>query len=276
MVAEQDGLASLWRVEGEDWQLLLAEGEKGQWWQQKERKGSTYRSRDGRVNITNITMADEDNNRFESIPKWIEWNGLNDGESLPYCQRFYLKPEDEEDLKKKIKDKIKQSDERQKKRLAGTEPKRSRVKYSDEIERVENHKKWIEWINLVSGGLTYKGRIYKKEVPNHGEQLMTRIIGTMDYNRLARERREVAKAVVDMGRGGEERNDGGITTSNNGEDDDNDCKLAAKPMVVDNGGKEGVEEPCTALNNVVIKEWDARAVAGGGRDNNNFEGVGND
>ncbi len=69
MVAEQDGLASLWQVKGEDLQLLLAEGGKGQWWQQKERKGSTYRSRDGRVHITNITMADEDNNRFESIPK---------------------------------------------------------------------------------------------------------------------------------------------------------------------------------------------------------------
>jgi hypothetical protein len=32
------------------------------------------------------------------------------------------------------------------------EPKRSCVKYSDGIERVENHKKWIEWINLESGG----------------------------------------------------------------------------------------------------------------------------
>jgi hypothetical protein len=96
---------------------------------------------------------------------------------------------------------MKQGDERQQKRLAGAEPKRSRVKYSDGIERVENHKKLIEWINLESGGLTYKGRIYKKEVPNHGEQLMTCIIGMMDYNRLARERREVAKALVDMGRG---------------------------------------------------------------------------
>ncbi len=64
-------------------------------------------------------MADEDNNRFESIPKWIEWKGLNDGESLQYCQKFYPKPGDEEDLKKKIKDKMKQSDERQQKRLAG-------------------------------------------------------------------------------------------------------------------------------------------------------------
>jgi hypothetical protein len=82
---------------------------------------------------------------------------------------------------------------------------------------VENHKKWIEWINLECGGLEYKGRIYKKEVLNHEVQLMTCIINTMDYNRLAheheirdandrKERREAAKVLVDMSRGGEERN----------------------------------------------------------------------
>ncbi len=73
-VAKQDGLTSLWQVEGGDWQLFWWEG---QWWQQKERKGSTYRSMDGRVHITNITMADEDNNRFESNLTWIRWKGLN-------------------------------------------------------------------------------------------------------------------------------------------------------------------------------------------------------
>ncbi len=86
------------------------EGGKGQWWREKVLHTEAG---DGRVHITNITMADEDNNRLESTPKWIEWKGLNDGESLPYCQKFYLKPGDEEDLKKKIKDKMKQSDERQ-------------------------------------------------------------------------------------------------------------------------------------------------------------------
>ncbi len=130
----------IWQVFGESKEKIgdcfWPKGGKGQWWQQKERKGSTYGSRDGRVHITNITMADEDNNRFESIPKWIEWKGLNNGKSLPYCQKFYLKPGDEEDLKKKIKDKTKQSDERQQKRLAGAEPKRSQVKYSDGIERL--------------------------------------------------------------------------------------------------------------------------------------------
>jgi hypothetical protein len=92
----------------------------------------------------------------------------------------------------------------------------------------------------------YRGRVFKKDIPEHEEQLMMLIVNTMNYNRLPHEhekrdeinRREVAEAMVDMGRGGEERNDGGIMTSNNGEDDNNDCKLATKPMVVDNGGKE--------------------------------------
>jgi hypothetical protein len=88
-----------------------------------------------------------------------------------------------------------------------------------------------------------------------------------------KERREAAKALGDMGRGGEERNDGGITTSNDGKDDDNnDCKLAAKPTVVDDGGKEGVEE----TNDVVIKEGCVEAVVDGGRDDNDFEGDDND
>ncbi len=72
-----------------------------------------------------------------------------------------------------------------------------------------------------------------------------------------------------MGRGGNERNNVGIMTSNNGNDDDNNnCKPAAKPKVVDNGEKEGVEE----TNNVVIEEGDVEAVADRGREDNYFEG----
>ncbi len=69
--------------------------------------------------------------------------------------------------------------------------------------------------------------------------------------------------------------DGAINTNGNGEDDNDDCKPAAKPLVADNGGKEGVEETCTALNNIVIKEGDAEVVADGERDDNDFEGDGN-
>ncbi len=89
---------------------------------------------------------------------------------------------------------------------------------------------------------------------------------------MARDTKAAAKAMIDMVRGGEETNDGGIRTSNNGKDDDNnECKPAAKPTGVDDGGKEGVD-----LNNVVIEERVTEAVADGGRDNNNFEGDGND
>ncbi len=69
-------------------------------------------------------MADEDNNRFESNLTWINWKGLDDGSVLRYCQKDYRKPRDEEDLKRKIKDKMKQSDERKQKRLAVAEPKK--------------------------------------------------------------------------------------------------------------------------------------------------------
>ncbi len=122
--------------------------------------------------LTNNTMTDEDNNRFESNPTWIRWKGLNHEGELPHCQKVYLKPRDEEDLKKKIKAKMKESDERKQNRRLVAEPKRSQVEYSDGIKRVANHKKWIEWTNLESRELEYKSRIFNKEVPKHELQLM--------------------------------------------------------------------------------------------------------
>jgi hypothetical protein len=69
--------------------------------------------------------------------------------------------------------------------------KKSRVKYSDGIEVVENHKKWKEWINLERGvnkKIEYRGRVFKKDVPDHEEQLMTHIVNMMNYNQLPHER----------------------------------------------------------------------------------------
>ena len=86
-------------------------------------------------------MADEDHNRFESNKKWIEWKSLSNGETLLYSQKNYYKPRDEEALKKKIKYKIKEADDRAQKRRGDTgPPKRSRVKYEDGIEKVKNNK----------------------------------------------------------------------------------------------------------------------------------------
>jgi len=67
-------------------------------------------------------MAEEDHNRFKSNKKWIEWKSLNDGETLLYSQKNYNKPRDEEALKKKIKDKIKQRDDRAQKRQGDAGP----------------------------------------------------------------------------------------------------------------------------------------------------------
>jgi hypothetical protein len=157
-------------------------------------------------------MADEDHNRFKSNKKWIEWKSLSDGETLLYSQKNYNKPRDEEALKKKIKYKIKQSDDRARKRQgdAGL-PKRSRVKYEDGIEKVKNNKKWKEWIHLENTGSTrYKGRIFKKYVPDNGEKLMNRIIKSKEYNQsYSRGKKEVAaaaKAMVNIRKeGGEDK-----------------------------------------------------------------------
>ena len=67
-------------------------------------------------------MAEEDHNRFKSNKKWIEWKSLNDGETLLYSQKNYNKPRDEEALKKKIKYKFKQSDDRARKRQGDAGP----------------------------------------------------------------------------------------------------------------------------------------------------------
>ncbi len=155
----------------------------------------------------NITMEDKDHNRFESNKTWIEWKSLNDGETLLYCQKNYNKPRDEEALKKKIKDKMKESDERTRKRQGDAGPKRSRVKCSDGIERVENHNKWKEWMNLdITGSMSFKNRTYKKDVAVHWEQLMDCIIKSTEYNKShylgKKEVATVAKELVDMGRGG--------------------------------------------------------------------------
>jgi hypothetical protein len=152
--------------------------------------------------------ADEDNNRFESNKKWIEWKSLSDGETLLYSQKNYNKPRDEEALKKKIKYKIKQSDDRAQKRQGDAGPRKtSRVKYEHGIERVKNNKKWKEWTHLeITGSTTYKGRTFKKNVPDNAEKLMNRIIKSMEYNQLySRGKKEVAtaaEAMVDIRKGG--------------------------------------------------------------------------
>ena len=195
-------------------------------------------------------MSDEDHNRFESNKKWIEWKSLSDGETLLYSQKNYNKPGDEEALKKKIRYKMKQSDDWARKRQVDAgPPKRSRVKYEDGIEKVKNNKKWKEWIHLeITGSTRYKGRTFKKNVPDNGVKLMNRIIKSTEYNqRYSREHKELMKNAALLvnirGKGGNENNIKGIMV--NGAEDDDNRKPAADTMGEDGGGKEGGEETCT-------------------------------
>jgi hypothetical protein len=96
-------------------------------------------------------MADEDN-RFKSNRTWIKWTKLEDGISLKYHNNWYKKPEDEEDLKKRIRLIMTSNDRAKQIRiLKGTEPKRARAKYADAIDRVKHFKKWGEWEDLEHG-----------------------------------------------------------------------------------------------------------------------------
>jgi hypothetical protein len=119
MVAERDGLASRRRRLA----IILAGGPTGA---TEGREmfyvgivGTYMRKQGWKVRTTKITMADEDNNRFERNPTWINWMGLDNGSVLQYCQKDYHKPRYEEDLKRKIKDKMKQSDEKETKETQG-------------------------------------------------------------------------------------------------------------------------------------------------------------
>jgi hypothetical protein len=89
-------------------------------------------------------MADEDN-RLKSKRTWIKWTKIEDGSSLKYHNNWYKKPEDEEDLKKRIRLIMTSNDRAKRKRiLEGAEPKRARAKYADAIDRVKHFKKWGE------------------------------------------------------------------------------------------------------------------------------------
>ena len=178
---------------------------------------------------------------------------------------------------------MKESNERTQKRQGDAGPKRIRVKYSDGIGRVENNNKWKEWMNLeITGSMSFKGRTYKKEVLIHGEQLMDRIIKSIDHNQSyyqnKRNKKAAAVALIDMVMGVGKTNGGGIATSkddkqdDHDDDDDDDCKPAAKPTAgVDDRGKEGG----VYLNNVVIEKGCVDAVADGRRDDENFDVDGN-
>ncbi len=94
-------------------------------------------------------------------------------------------------------------------------------------------KKWKEWEDLENGAdknLKYHSRIYRKDVPDDEEKLMTQMINDMNHNKRVREKRKMistASILVNMRERKEGIKDGGI--GNNAGDDDN--------HINDGGGK---------------------------------------
>ncbi len=76
-------------------------------------------------------------------------------------------------------------------------------------------KKWREWEGLESGAnktLKYHGRIYRKDIPDDEEKLMTNMINQMNYKKELREKKKMkstASILVNMhGRDSEDDNGG--------------------------------------------------------------------
>jgi hypothetical protein len=100
-------------------------------------------------------------------------------------------------------------------RLKVAEPRRSQVKYTDAIDRVNRMKKWREWEGLESGAnktLKYHGRIYRRDIPYDEEKLMTNMINQMNYKKKLRENKKIkitASIMVNMHERDSEDDDGG-------------------------------------------------------------------
>ena len=125
-------------------------------------------------------MADEEDNRIKSTRTWIKWNNLEEGTSMNYDNKMFVKPELSEQLLIELKRRMKNNDAAAKrKRSEHTAPKKSRVKYEDAIGNINLKKTWLKWTELKPGeSLKYRGRDFRKDVPDDREKLMTRIINS--------------------------------------------------------------------------------------------------
>ena len=55
-------------------------------------------------------MTDEEDNRIKSTKTWIKWNSLEDGTSMKYGNKMFVKPEQSEQLIIEIKQRMKTND----------------------------------------------------------------------------------------------------------------------------------------------------------------------
>ncbi len=103
----------------------------------------------------------EDNDDWLANNKtWEKWTRIGDGESLSYAGIIFHKPIDEEQLVKEIKRSKKLNDRKLDNNRKQAAQKRS-IEYPDQLNQVENKKKWEEFTNLKPGTyMTYKCRQY--------------------------------------------------------------------------------------------------------------------
>jgi len=100
---------------------------------------------------------------------------------MKYGDKLFTKPEQCEQLKIELKRKMKNNDVAKRKRIEHTAPKKSRVKYEDAIGKINLNNTWIKWTELKpEESLKYRGREFRKDIPDDQEKLMTRIVNRMN------------------------------------------------------------------------------------------------
>ena len=72
-------------------------------------------------------MVDKEDDRIKSNKTWIKWNQLNSSTSMKYGKRMFIKPEQSEQLKIILEQKMKHYDAAKRKRNEETAPKRSKI-----------------------------------------------------------------------------------------------------------------------------------------------------
>ena len=71
-------------------------------------------------------MADKEDNRIKSTRTWIKWNNLEEGTSMKYGNKMFVKPEQREQLIIELKRRMKNKNAAEKcKRSEDTVPKRT-------------------------------------------------------------------------------------------------------------------------------------------------------
>ena len=86
-------------------------------------------------------MADEEDNRIKSTRTWIKWNNLEEGTSMKYSNKMFVKPEQSKQLIIEQKQRMKNNNAAAKrKRSKDTVPKRTQVKYDEPIGKINMNK----------------------------------------------------------------------------------------------------------------------------------------